>query len=1103
MPRRRDHRVRPYFEQLERRLLLHSQPGYDLSDHVHQQLSIFVNDTPVAIPTDIGVTDTAIIANPHTHDDDGVLHYHPLNGQPAISYPTLGDFFTVWRTNAGNAGNNPNATFSANELMGNQVDGDHRILMYVNWAPNFAYDSYVLNDGDQIVLSYETIPGPNDPFLQPIGNLTAASGKPLFVPLNATDPQGDALTYTVTTSVSDVAATVLKGDRLLRLDVSGTDDEGNPFAGTMLFYLFESLVPNTTSRIIQLVQSGFYDGLTFHRIIDGFMIQGGDPNGEGTGGSGVRFDDAFRPALTFTGFGQLAMANAGDDTNDSQFFITDTNLSLNMQSSPSQLPPQHLNFQHTIFGQLVSGFDIYEKIITTPTDSSDRPLNTVTITDASIVNDPGRAVLMISPAEGFTGDATVEVTVEDPQGNSDFRRFNVRVLADTVNDPPFLGPVADQQTLEEQPVQFTVSATDLENDDLTFVVRDPFTFQPSSAVDVSIVNNQDGTATVTLTPRKDVAGVVQLLLGVRDQTARSGLPLDHRNQFDTQRFLLTVTPVNDPPVAQDITVSTPEETAVSIQLSADDGDPETNQTLTYELVDAPTNGTISNFDPDAGTLTYTPNPGFVGTDTFTYRVRDDGGTDNGGSDTSELATVTVQVGPVPDPPVNIGLSPATDTGQSDSDGFTRHPRPIVRVQAAPGMQVRVKLNGTDIGLAREVEPGTYELRLNPRRHPLRLGRNELTAIVEQGAQRSSEPEPVPIVWAPSFARTYVVPGEPGEQTRLRFRLTHRIAEYANELGVVVVDGPGGAIGDVRPGDEGYAAQLLRSETRRTLFRQSDPVGTTRTVRLPAGSHLVFYLVQNATVQQWLSANPDNLPDRNPIVFFSLPGANPDGLDHMRQAIDPYTGAGQYFWEDLLGGGDADFNDLVIEVKPEGTTRAHESLRATGPVDGSVELTAALQTGPDGDDRVKGEFGVFRVDSPDGTLDGTQPGDDGYLDKVAASARTVLLNADDAAGIRRSVELVSGTSYGFYYVVGGTFEQARQLNPQNDPSVQPYVLFSFDAANPGGLEAFRWFEAERHGIRPDRLSSLTDDVLRLHVVDRVLEEGTDWLDAMIVELTLEA
>lgn len=113
--------------------------------------------------------------------------------------------------------------------------------------------------------------------------------------------------------------------------------------------LFADRTPITVNNFVFLAREGFYDGTTFHRVLDGFMAQGGDPQGTGLGGPGYQFEDEIQPDLTFDRAGLLAMANSGPNTNGSQFFITFA-------------PTPHLNGAHTIFGEVIEGMDIVEAL---------------------------------------------------------------------------------------------------------------------------------------------------------------------------------------------------------------------------------------------------------------------------------------------------------------------------------------------------------------------------------------------------------------------------------------------------------------------------------------------------------------------------------------------------------------------------------------------------------------------------------------------------------------------------------------------------------------------------------------------------------------------
>src|SRR5262245_10075373 len=152
--------------------------------------------------------------------------------------------------------------------------------------------------------------------LTPIQDFEAPTGKTLLVPLSVVTPpaSGSTVTYTVQSNNAAVTAQLVTGGRSLRMNVSGRDSAGNPFTGDLTIRLFEDLSPLATARIISLANSGFYNGLTFHRIVDGFVAQGGDPEGDGTGGSQLGdFADEYNVGLTFNSPGLFAMANSGDD----------------------------------------------------------------------------------------------------------------------------------------------------------------------------------------------------------------------------------------------------------------------------------------------------------------------------------------------------------------------------------------------------------------------------------------------------------------------------------------------------------------------------------------------------------------------------------------------------------------------------------------------------------------------------------------------------------------------------------------------------------------------------------------------------------------------
>ena len=347
--------------------------------------------------------------------------------------------------------------------------------------------------------------------LSSIGNQTVYAGAPLNLAL---DSQSDhPVSYNVSVSNSNLTSggaaanlttTVSDQNPSIRLVI---DDEVDNIHGTVTIQLFEDLAPETVDRIMSLVNDGFYDDLTFHRIIEGFMIQGGK-NDTYT----AKFDDEFSPDLQFTGPGLVAMAlNSSStsqgpipDTNGSQFFITVE-------------PTRWLDFQHSIIGMVTDGMDVVNQLSQVPVDSAtSAPVNNVVITSATVVNDVEDAVLRLSAPNGATGTADVTVVATDTVTNeTTTRTFSVTVAADTTNDLPFLGKIDPIVTGVDTPVTVNVPATDVEGDAIYYYAG----VSPANAnLSVSI---DHATGAMTVIPSNGAYGVFSIQVGVSDSTGNN------------------------------------------------------------------------------------------------------------------------------------------------------------------------------------------------------------------------------------------------------------------------------------------------------------------------------------------------------------------------------------------------------------------------------------------------------------------------------------------------------------------------------------------------------------------------------------------------------
>ncbi|MEO1619121.1 MAG: peptidylprolyl isomerase, partial [Planctomycetota bacterium] len=427
---------------------------------------------------------------------------------------------------------------------------DAGIMNNITQVPTWIFD-----DGSRAVgvLSLEelsqrtgiSIPTSETPTFEELGNQTVEIGSPLHLAIDAYDPNGNPLTVTI--SVEDeslLEASVVTGNRSMRIDMVGYGD--------MVFELFEQRAPLPTGRVIELAESGFYDDIIFHRVIDDFVIQTGDPTGAGSGGSSLGdFDDQFHPELQHNRPGLISYAKSSDDTNDSQFFVTEA-------------ATRFLDFNHSVFGLIVEGDEVREAISVREVDGNDRPTVDIRMDTVDIFEDTENSVIMLKPTGSGTGLTNVTVTVSDGEGNSSSETFQVSIQPDTENAQPYLDDIS---VLEAYPLNVPavvqLTSTDLEGDDVEYEVTNL-----STAINATVSVSSEGELSVT--PPTDFEGVIQVRATVR--AAR-----DFSNNSDNQVLEFRFAPI-------EVSLSRGSDSGVS------DTDGLTNETLLTFVID----GTVNN-----------------------------------------------------------------------------------------------------------------------------------------------------------------------------------------------------------------------------------------------------------------------------------------------------------------------------------------------------------------------------------------------------------------------------------------------------------------------------------------------------------------------------
>ncbi len=385
------------------------------------------------------------------------------------------------------------------------------------------------------------------------------AGTTLPVALDGFDAGTSSLTFTATSDNAAITPLISpQSNASLRITTEEQDANGATIRtfDDMIFHLFEDRVPRPAGRIRDIAAAGTYDGVIFHRIVPGFVIQGGDPTGTGGGDPSLgQFDDQFHPDLMHSAAGVLSMAKTSDDdTNGSQFFIT--------LGATSNL--RNLDFNHTVFGFQTEGATARTQIAAVNLSGSS-PVNKIRMTDVQVFVDRENGVLFLKAPEGATGSATITVTASGGLGGPVERTFTVTIVPDTLqaNSRPYLNDIPDIQTTMGTPVRFTFPAVDIDGGAISHQ-----TLETVTGVSFEYEIDED-TGVLDLTPKEGRVGVHQIFVGVNPAAG---------GDFDTQMVPVLISP-NAPTGIQLLTP----EGAVDNDLLVDRNNSGIGQTLRFRV----------------------------------------------------------------------------------------------------------------------------------------------------------------------------------------------------------------------------------------------------------------------------------------------------------------------------------------------------------------------------------------------------------------------------------------------------------------------------------------------------------------------------------------
>ncbi len=532
----------------------------------------------------------------------------------------------------------------------NEIGIAEGIFDYPTWEfPNGSRVSDVLTIAELSQLSGVPIPQSEQPTFESIGNQTVLIGSPLHIPVDAYDPNGGTLTVTVSVDEPTLlTATVLQNNRSIRIDMETFGD--------MVFELFEQRAPVPAGRVADLAGLGFYDGIIFHRVVDNFVIQAGDPTGTGRSGSTLDdFDDQFHPDLQHNRSGVLSFAKSTDDTNNSQFFVT-------------ELATRGLDFNHSIFGQLVEGEDVREAISEMQVDANGKPSVDIKINTIEVFEDIENSVVMLKAVGSNTGSTNVTFTVRDQQGNTHSETILVTVANDTANGQPYLNPISPpSDSLSNTSAQLQLSSFDVEGDAVTYFANG-ISSPSGGTVSIGILTARflgdpdEGKSLVTVTPASGSSEPLEIQLA-------SAAPTGEAVTF----FLEPVSGAANGTVSINETTGlvtvTPNASANgSIQFRV--GSRNTAQAVRgvyQQSISSPT-GTVS-VNATSGLATVTPAVDFDGSIEVQVGVRPDRDVTGNAIGDSDLQMVAFAFDAIATPTA-VDLQTASDTGSSNIDNIT-------------------------------------------------------------------------------------------------------------------------------------------------------------------------------------------------------------------------------------------------------------------------------------------------------------------------------------------------------------------------------------------------------------------------------------------------